>query len=63
MDLTEECLSKHEFLSYAEAYDMVSQFIKTYNAVRIHSSLKYHTPNEAYRLLQQKSLQIQPVRV
>lgn len=58
-----ECLSKHEFQSYAEAYDTVSQFIKDYNAVRIHSSLKYHTPNEAYRLLQQKSLKIKSVRV
>jgi len=61
--LEEECLSKYEFQSYAEAYDTVSQFIKNYNTVRIHSSLKYHTPNEAYRLLQQQFLEIQPVRV
>lgn len=58
-----ECLSRYEFQSYAEAYDTVSQFIKNYNAVRLHSSLKYHTPNEAYQLLQQNVLKIKPVRV
>ena len=41
-------------LSYAEAYETVSEFIKSYNNIRIHSSLKYHTPAEAYKLLQQK---------
>ena len=61
--LEEECLSKYVFQSYSEAYDTVSQFIKNYNTVRIHSSLKYHTPNEAFRLLQQQCLEIQPVRV
>ena len=61
--LEEECLSRYEFQSYAEAYDTVSQFIKNYNAVRLHSSLKYHTPNEAYQLLQQNALSIKPVRV
>lgn len=61
--LEEECLSKYEFESYAEAYDTVSQFIKDYNKIRIHSSLKYHTPAEAYQLLQQNALSIKPVRV
>jgi len=61
--LENECLSRHEFQSYAEAYETVSKFIKKYNTVRIHSSLKYHTPDEAYRLLQQNALTLKPVRV
>lgn len=58
-----ECLSGYEFQSYAQAYDTVSLFIKGYNAKRIHSSLNYHTPAEAYQLLQQNLLKIKPVRV
>lgn len=61
--LENECLSRYEFQSYAEAYDTVSKFIKNYNTVRIHSSLKYHTPAEAYQLLRQEALIINPVRV
>jgi len=42
--LEEECLSRYEFQSYAEAYDTVSQFIKNYNSVRLHSSLTAKIP-------------------
>jgi len=60
--LEDECLSRHEFRSYAEAYEAVSEFIKKYNTIRIHSSLKYRTPAEAYRLARQNMLQIKEVR-
>jgi len=39
--LEEECLSRHEFASYAEAYATVVDFIRFYNENRIHSATKY----------------------
>lgn len=60
--LENECLSRYEFESYAEAYEAVSEFIKSYNNIRIHSSLKYHTPAETYKLLQQKLLSLKEVK-
>jgi putative transposase len=61
--LEEECLSRYEFSSYAEAYAAVVAFMSHYNSRRIHSSLRYHTPDECYRLLQQQAIRIAEVRV
>jgi putative transposase len=36
--LEEECLSRYEFRTYAEAYEVVTDFIGNYNSRRIHSS-------------------------
>lgn len=44
----DECLGVYEFESYGDAYLEVSRFMKRYNTNRIHSSLKYKTPNEFY---------------
>lgn len=60
--LEDECLSRHEFRTYAEAYSLVSDFIRHYNTRRIHSSLRYHTPVEAYSLLKQNQLLIKEIR-
>jgi len=38
----------YEFDSYKDAYYEVSRFMKRYNTNRIHSSIKYKTPNEFY---------------
>lgn len=46
--LEDECLSRHEFESFAHAYKEVSNYIKAYNKVRIHSSIGYISPNEYY---------------
>lgn len=46
--LEDECLSRYEFKSYTEAYEAVSEYIKFYNKVRIHSSLGYISPVEFY---------------
>ncbi|SHK87857.1 Integrase core domain-containing protein, partial [Alkalithermobacter thermoalcaliphilus JW-YL-7 = DSM 7308] len=46
--LEDECLSRSEFNSYAEAYEAVSEYIKFYNKTRIHSSLGYISPTEFY---------------
>jgi len=46
--LQDECIGVYEFKSYKDAYAEVSRFMKRYNTNRIHSSLKYKTPNEFY---------------
>ena len=45
----DECIGVYEFASYKDAYIEVARFIKRYNTNRIHSSLKYKTPNEFYK--------------
>ncbi|MCR2043982.1 IS3 family transposase [Anaerosalibacter massiliensis] len=47
--LEDECLSRYEFKSYAESYETVSEYMKSYNKVRIHSSLGYISPMEFYQ--------------
>jgi putative transposase len=42
-------LSRYEFKSYVEAYDVVSKYIKSYNKVRIHGSLGYISPIAFYQ--------------
>lgn len=44
----DECIGVYEFDSYKDAYIEVSRFMKRYNTNRLHSSLKYKTPNEFY---------------
>lgn len=61
--LEEECLSRHEFVSFAEAYETVDKFIQFYNKVRIHPGIKYLSPAECYRMLEQKQLELKPIKV
>lgn len=61
--LEEECLSRHEFESYAEAYEVVDKFMRFYNKVRIHSGIKFFSPMECYQLLRENRLELKPVRV
>jgi putative transposase len=44
----DECIGVYEFESYKDAYTEVSRFMKRYNTIRLHYSLKYKTPNEFY---------------
>jgi len=48
--LQEECIGINEFDDYMEAYKSVSDFMRRYNKRRIHSSIKYKTPEEFYNL-------------
>jgi transposase InsO family protein len=48
--LQDECIGINEFDNYMGAYESVSDFMKRYNKRRIHSSLKYKTPEEFYNL-------------
>jgi putative transposase len=47
--LESDCLSRHEFQSYAEAYKCVSEFMDYYNHRRRHGSLKNKAPMTFYR--------------
>lgn len=44
----DECIGVYEFDSYKNASIEVSRFMNRYNTNRLHSSLKYITPNEFY---------------
>lgn len=48
--LEDDCLNKYEFQKYAEAYEIVNEFMEFYNNRRIHSSLRFMSPNEFYNL-------------
>jgi transposase InsO family protein len=48
--LEDECLKINEFQSYAEAYETVNDFMEFYNNRRLHSSLRFISPNEFYNL-------------
>ncbi|MBE3552624.1 MAG: transposase, partial [Kyrpidia tusciae] len=55
--LEDECLSIHEFTSYAEAYEAVANYVQLYNTRRLHSSLHYLSPVEFHRQHQETGLQ------
>lgn len=46
--LEDDCLTRHEFNTYAEAYKAVSEYIQYYNTRRRHGSLKYKAPLTFY---------------
>jgi len=46
--MQDECIGVYEFNSYKEAYYQVASFMKRYNTNRMHSSIKYMSPNEFY---------------
>jgi transposase InsO family protein len=48
--LEDECLKINEFQNYAEAYRTVNEFMESYNNRRIHSSLRFMSPNEFFNL-------------
>jgi transposase InsO family protein len=48
--LEDECLKINDFQSYAEAYTIVNDFMEFYNNRRLHSSLRFMSPNEFYNL-------------
>lgn len=59
--LEEECLSRHQFSSFAEAYQVVSEFMLFYNTTRIHSGINYLTPLEYYEEAKRNSMKTLPV--
>lgn len=61
--LEDDCLSRHEFETYKEAYEVVTEYIKFYNERRIHSSIRDLAPAEFYRQNQVSPIPIKAVRV
>lgn len=47
--LEDDCLSRHEFETYAQAYEAVVDFMDYYNNRRLHSSLNYLSPVEFHK--------------
>jgi len=44
--LEEDCISLHEFKTFKEAYQTITEFMSFYNEVRLHSSIGYKPPQE-----------------
>ena len=44
--LEEDCLRLHEFDTFAQAYQTITEFMWYYNEVRLHSSIGYKSPQE-----------------
>jgi putative transposase len=57
----DDCLSRWQFETYAEAYQAVVEFMEYYNERRMHSSILDLSPKEFYE--KQQSLRIKEVRV
>lgn len=47
--IEDDCLSRYEFDTYAQAYETVVQFMEFYNNRRLHSSLHYLPPAEFFK--------------
>lgn len=60
--LEDECLLQHEFRTYAEAYQAVSDFMRFYNSRRIHSAVGFLTPDEAYRAFRSNRMRLAAIR-
>jgi putative transposase len=61
--LEDHCLSRYEFNSFAEAYQVVSEFMKFYNKVRIHGSIQDIAPLEFLEKAELQAIKIKEVRV
>ncbi|MFD2672226.1 IS3 family transposase [Marinicrinis sediminis] len=61
--LEDECLSRHEFQSYEEAYQAVTTFMQFYNTKRIHSSIGYLAPADFYKRKQLGEVTTKEVRL
>lgn len=52
--LQEECFSLEEFVSFEQAYETVTRFLRFYNEQRIHGSLGYLSPHAFQRSQREK---------
>jgi putative transposase len=59
----DECLARHDFASYSEAYEAVTEFITFYNERRIHSSIRDLSPADFYEKNKIQPIPIKEVRV
>lgn len=61
--LEDDCLSRYEFKTYAEAYEKVSDYFKFYNKIRIHGSIRDMAPEVFYHENLKKSMGIKEIRL
>lgn len=61
--LEDDCLSRYEFQTYAEAYEEVSDYFKFYNKIRIHGSILDMAPEDFYLESRRKSMKIAEIRL
>ena len=61
--LEDECLNRHSFSSYAEAYEIVAEFVRFYNTRRIHGSIHGLAPIEYSKAVSQNTVKAIEVRV
>ena len=48
--MEDDCLSRYEFESYAQAYEAVVEFMEYYNGRRMHSSLNFLSPSQFHKM-------------
>lgn len=58
-----ECYQRHEFESYPQAYEVVSQFIQDYNRIRIHGSIYDLSPYEYMEAVKQGIVKPKQIKV
>lgn len=61
--LEAECYRRHEFETYPQAYEIVSQFIQGYNCIRIHGSIYDLSPYEYMDAIKQGTVIPKPIKV
>ena len=54
--LEDDCYSKNQFTSYAEAYEQISLYMEYYNQRRRHGSLKNMAPEKYYQAIMSKTI-------
>lgn len=61
--LEAECYQRHEFETYPQTYEIVTQFIQDYNQKRIHGSIYDLSPYEYIDALKKNLLKPKPIKV
>ncbi len=59
----DDCLSRWQFETYAEAYKVVTEFMEFYNERRMHSSILDLSPMEFYEKHKKQNVEIKEIRV
>ncbi|MCF8011715.1 MAG: IS3 family transposase [Clostridiales bacterium] len=60
--LEDDCYKRHEFQSFAEVYQAVTEYMDYYNNRRRHSSINYKAPNEFYKLVSEGQIKALALR-
>lgn len=58
-----ECYRRHEFESYSQAYEIVSEFILDYNRIRLHGSIYDFSPYEYMKAVKDGTVKPKQVKV